>query len=108
MYFDAMSDLASRSSVQVDSYLLLPYPCLSWSTSSLFTAGCSRIILHSLILGPGMSYFFQRGFFFFLFYLGLHLQHLEVLGLGVELELQLPDYTTAIAMPAQIQAAFAA
>ena len=30
-------------------------------------------------------------------FLGLHLQHMEVPRLGVELELQLPAYTTAIA-----------
>ena len=35
--------------------------------------------------------------FFFLFSLGLHLQHMEVLRLGVELELQLPAYTVATA-----------
>ena len=34
-------------------------------------------------------------FFFFFFFLGLHLWHMEVPRLGVELELQLPAYTTA-------------
>ena len=38
-------------------------------------------------------------FFFFFFFLGLHLQHVEVSRLGVRLELQLPVYSTAIAMP---------
>ena len=38
-------------------------------------------------------------FFFFLVFLGLHLQHIEVLRLGVESELQPPDYTTATATP---------
>ena len=33
--------------------------------------------------------------FFFLFFLGLYLRHMEVLRLGVELELQLLAYTTA-------------
>ena len=37
--------------------------------------------------------------FFFLFFLGPHLQHTEVPRLGVELELHLPAYTTATAMP---------
>ena len=38
--------------------------------------------------------------FFWLFcVLGLHPQHMEVLGLGVILELQLPAYATATAMP---------
>ena len=32
-------------------------------------------------------------------FLGLNLQHMEVHRLGVELELQLPAYTTATAMP---------
>ena len=43
-----------------------------------------------------------RGFLFsfysfFLVFLGLHLQHMEVLRLGVKSELQLPAYTTATA-----------
>ena len=33
--------------------------------------------------------------FFFFVFLGLHLQHVEVPRLGVQLELQLPAYTTA-------------
>ena len=37
--------------------------------------------------------------FFFFCFLGPHLQHVEVPRLGVELELQLPAYTTATAMP---------
>ena len=32
-------------------------------------------------------------------FLGPHLRHMEVPRLGVELELQLPAYTTATAMP---------
>ena len=36
-----------------------------------------------------------RSFFFFL---GLHLWHMEVSGLGLEMELQLPVYNTATAM----------
>ena len=42
-----------------------------------------------------------RGFFVFVFvcFLGLHLQHMGVPRLGVELELQLPAYTTATVMP---------
>ena len=39
-------------------------------------------------------------FFFCLFvFLGTHLQHMEVLRLGVQSELLLPAYTRAIAMP---------
>ena len=33
------------------------------------------------------------------FFKGLHTRNMEVPGLGVELELQLPVYTTATAMP---------
>ena len=40
----------------------------------------------------------ERAYSFF-FFLGLHLQCMEVPRLGVELELQLPAYTTATAMP---------
>ena len=36
---------------------------------------------------------------FFFFFLGLHLQHMEVPRLGVKSEMQLPAYTTATAMP---------
>ena len=39
----------------------------------------------------------SASFFFFLFFLGTHLQHMEVPMLGVESELQLQTYTTAIA-----------
>ena len=35
----------------------------------------------------------------FIFFLGLLLRHVEVPRLGVEVELQLPAYTTATAMP---------
>ena len=42
--------------------------------------------------------FFFLSFFIFFCFLGLHVQHMEVPSLGVELELQLPDCTTATAM----------
>ena len=48
------------------------------------------------------SYVNQLNFLSFLFsiaFLGMYLQHMEVLRLGVELELQLPAYTTTTAMP---------
>ena len=38
-------------------------------------------------------------FFFFFVSLGLHLQHMEIPRLGVKLELELPAYSTATAMP---------
>ena len=37
--------------------------------------------------------------YIFFFFLGLHPRHMEVLRLGIELELQLPAYTAATAMP---------
>ena len=40
----------------------------------------------------------QRSSFFFFWFLGLHLWHVEVSRLGVELALQLPAYTTTKAM----------
>ena len=46
--------------------------------------------------------FFGFFFFFFFFFFGLfrvYPQHVEVPGLGVELELQLPSSATATAMP---------
>ena len=43
--------------------------------------------------------------FFFFSLLGLHLWHMEDPRLGVELELQLPAYATATAMPDWIRAA---
>ena len=51
------------------------------------------------------GFFFLVVVFFFLVlcvcvcFLGLHLRHIEVPRLGVELELQLPAYTTATASP---------
>ena len=42
---------------------------------------------------------FVCGFFWSFVYLGLHLRHMEVPRLGVELELRLPAYTTATATP---------
>jgi len=41
------------------------------------------------------SQFLPGKLFFFFSFLGPHLQHMEVPGLGVKLELQLPAYTTA-------------
>ena len=41
----------------------------------------------------------ERGSFFFFFLFRATLWHMEVSNLGVELELQLPTYATATAMP---------
>ena len=46
-----------------------------------------------------MFYFTVSGIFLFFYFLGPHLQHMEGTRLGVELELQLPVYTTATATP---------
>ena len=43
----------------------------------------------------------QTALFFFFIFLGPYLWHMEVPRPGVESELQLPAYTTAIAMPDQ-------
>ena len=41
----------------------------------------------------------HKVFFIFFFFLGPHLQHMELPGLGVESELQLLAFATATAMP---------
>ena len=56
---------------------------------SLAVCGCVR----KCYLGKG---FF---FLFLIFFLGLHLRHVEVPSLGVKSELQLPAYATATAKP---------
>ena len=69
-----------------------PAPPLPWTASILFFSAVassqptSHLIKESLLI------------FYFVF-LGLLLQHIEVLRLGVESELQLPAYATATAMP---------
>ena len=45
------------------------------------------------------DYLWLLFFFFFLVFLGLHPQHMEVPWLGVKSELQLPAYTIATAIP---------
>ena len=45
------------------------------------------------------AYAHHETHYFFFFFLGLHLWHMEVPWLGVESELQLPAFATAIAMP---------
>ena len=55
-------------------------------------------IAHALLNLSVASYLLQVFFFFWLVFLGLHLWHVAVPNLGVESELQLPAYATAIAM----------
>ena len=49
-------------------------------------------------LGINASFFFLFSFFFFFIFLGPQQRHMEVPWLGVQSELQLPAYTTAISM----------
>ena len=71
-------------------------------TGQMFTGShsviCTDRDLHSCFC------FFIWVFFFFCFFLELHLWHMEVPRLGVELELQLPAYSIATAMwdPSQV------
>ena len=59
---------------------------------------CSNVLISFWVASP-FSVFFQLFLpSFSFFFLGPHLQHMEVPRLGVELELQLPAYATAIAM----------
>ena len=63
----------------------------SWFIPRDHSSLCCRVGLHCLsILLLLLSFFF---------FLGPHVQHMEVLQLGVELELQLPAYSTAMATP---------
>ena len=65
---------------------------------SSFVPGCKQDLVQHLRSFPSCLYFFFKKNFFFVF-LGPHPWHMEVLGLGVKSELQLPTYTTATAMP---------
>ena len=51
------------------------------------------LLILGLALGGNAVFFVW--FFFCVFFLQMHLQHMEVPGLGVESELQLPAYATA-------------
>ena len=59
----------------------------------------SFIRVARLNTGHSIKFKFQINNFFFLVFLRPHLRHMKVSRLGVELELQLVAYTTAIAMP---------
>ena len=83
------------SSIQLGTLLL--------SAFSLHVAFCSekvisQSIVESVVALWSLCWFW--GFFCFVFcFLGLHGWHMEVPSLGIESELQLLAYTTAIAMP---------
>ena len=59
-------------------------------------ACASKNYISGIYDGQFMFYFILFSYFCSL---GPHLRHTEVPGLGVELELQLPDYATITAMP---------
>ena len=74
-----------------------------WCNGSLL----SPATLSSLLLSSFSSFYKLSFLFYFILFafcaffvsLGPHLQHMESPRLGIELELQLPAYTTAAAMP---------
>ena len=78
-------------------------PIAGVRVSQGFQVGCGICCVQVPQLGDLSFHRALGGFldkpFFFLFLLGLHLQHMEVLRLEVDLELQLPAYTIATAMP---------
>ena len=68
---------------------LLSFSIMRTSLTALTLQPQTLLYYFSLVLKA--SHYFLSLFFFFL---GLHLQHMEASRLGVELELQLPAYTT--------------
>ena len=88
-------------------------PGIYWSLSSISDlhqfkslsrlssdATSSKKSTHQVSLAKGpLSPLTARAIFSFCFFLGLHPHHMEATRLGVELELQLPAYTTATARP---------
>ena len=59
------------------------------------TGQVAKRTIKTTVHSPAMLLYYLFTYLF----LGLHLQHMEVFGLGAESELQLPAYTTAAAMP---------
>ena len=81
----------------------LPVPCpgVKWRTfSALGSRNFSFLILRSQVRKSHQQPWFQFLWtpFFFFFFLGLHLWHMEVPGPGVKWELKLLTYTTGTAM----------
>ena len=56
-------------------------------------------LTQELPYAAGVEEIYYKQYFFFLLFLGPHLQHMEVPSLGVRSELGLPAYTRATAMP---------
>ena len=77
------------------SKFITPFFNFGYKLSSLFFP----FINLSKDLSVLLMFLNSQTFFFFPHFLGLHLQHMEVPRLGVELELQLLAYTTAMGNP---------
>ena len=70
-------------------------PTTSWFLVGLVSAEARRELSFLFFIYFPFLFYFLFSFFIFL---GSHLWHMEVPRLGVKLELQLPAYTTAMAM----------
>ena len=83
-------------------YLTLTSPCLATFSSSIDPTipwGLHWAPFSFLYFQPLTTLWFIYFYFIFFVFLGPHLWHMEVPGLGVESELQLLAYTTATATP---------
>ena len=96
------------SHLPISCLLARRYPELSYehlesresvSFPALTTSAPGTVPWHLLSLFLYVSVFLFCLFLFLFLFLGPHLQHMEFPRLGIESELQLPAYTTAIAMP---------
>ena len=81
--------LIPTTNVWNNYYLSITLPSEPWKKLKVSEI---HIILHII-------YFRYVLFFFIFFFLGLHLQHMQVPRWGVEMELQLLAYTTTTTMP---------
>ena len=66
--------------------------------NEIYQVGRKKGLRCGRMIERGSGFFFVL-FFLFLLFLGLYLWQVEIPRLGVELEMQLPVYTIAIAMP---------
>ena len=77
-------------------------PASDWLISTISNSVCSLRVTtkyFKLFIIIFVIFVINDLWFFFFFFLGPHSQHMEVHRLGVQLELQLPAYTTAAAKP---------
>ena len=91
----------SPHSAQHNSKILSPNKCQRWSASKTSHPTPRQLSPASVSTNrecraPARSLFFL--YFFFFCFLGPHLRHMEFPRIGVQSELQLPAYTTAIAV----------